>query len=500
MKPCAGALWTFLALALASGCQESDPGPTSADSSIPDAQVADAPGLDVDDVVRIPVEKPQLLLTFNELPRALNGSVPYSWEGGSDEEFLPRANVHNMTLDLLLEQGSGPVDWSQTILHCGEIALDAQRLDVRSDDHARLLFTQQEPFPASGESTCTGTVIGAGGDASASVAMEAVVMPAHLDPFVAPDVWLVTLERDLFELQLTPMDDGSYEVVSLYEPAGNGVSDLDEALTAIGLMSAIEAQAATRARSALLSVVREEMRLIFGLDASGQMQSESVPVTVFFEGDAGAPLFHSYDGKSFSMMALGGDGTPEEQPTGLVGRALVDPNNQDHENNTTYGLGVYPSAIVRQVLGQPIGALALAPMMPVVGVPMGEHPGDDLAMDPSFAPSPGDPQDVVERHQLYRLVIDLLGQAIAATLAHEMGHSLGLVPPGPPPTGLFANMPALSLTDYDIDGWHIDTPGLNIMQTGAVTSWVEAVGQEMRFNPLNIAYLRRRLVVGALDP
>jgi hypothetical protein len=66
--------------------------------------------------------------------------------------------------------------------------------------------------------------------------------------------------------------------------------------------------------------------------------------------------------------------------------------------------------------------------------------------------------------------------------------------------GLFADMPALSLTDHDIDGWHIDTPGLNIMQTGAVTSWFEAVGQEMRFNALNIAYLRRRLVVGAMEP
>jgi hypothetical protein len=38
------------------------------------------------------------------------------------------------------------------------------------------------------------------------------------------------------------------------------------------------------------------------------------------------------------------------------------------------------------------------------------------------------------------------------------------------------------------------------MQTGAVTSWFEAVGQEMRFNALNIAYLRRRLVVGAMEP
>jgi hypothetical protein len=61
-------------------------------------------------------------------------------------------------------------------------------------------------------------------------------------------------------------------------------------------------------------------------------------------------------------------------------------------------------------------------------------------------------------------------------------------------------MPGLSLTVHDIPDWHIDTPGLNIMQTGAVTNWVEAIGQTMRFNPLCLAYLRRRLVVDPLAP
>jgi hypothetical protein len=125
---------------------------------------------------------------------------------------------------------------------------------------------------------------------------------------------------------------------------------------------------------------------------------------------------------------------------------------------------------------------------------------DANAMDPDYDPVPTDDAVLVERHALYTLVLDLFGRAIAATLAHEIGHSLGLVPPGPPPRGLFAEMPGLSLTVGDIADWHIDTPGLNIMQTGAVTNWVEAVGQTMRFNPLCLAYLRRRLVVDPLAP
>ena len=127
---------------------------------------------------------------------------------------------------------------------------------------------------------------------------------------------------------------------------------------------------------------------------------------------------------------------------------------------------------------------------------MGDHPQDALAMDPTYSPTPTDDPELVERHTLYSLVIELFGRAIAATLAHEIGHSLGLVPPGPPPGGLFAGMKGLAFTDHTLDDSHIDTPGLNIMQTGKVTNWMEALSQAPRFNALNLAYLRRRLVVG----
>jgi hypothetical protein len=97
----------------------------------------------------------------------------------------------------------------------------------------------------------------------------------------------------------------------------------------------------------------------------------------------------------------------------------------------------------------------------------------------------------------FQLVMHLLSLGLGSTLCHEMGHSLGLVPSGPAPMGLFAEMPGLSFTVHDDPGAHIDTPGLNVMQTGGVTDWTEALTEEPRFNELNLAYLRRRLVVGA---
>jgi len=101
------------------------------------------------------------------------------------------------------------------------------------------------------------------------------------------------------------------------------------------------------------------------------------------------------------------------------------------------------------------------------------------------------------RDQTYELVIRLLSTALASTLCHEIGHSLGLVPSGPPPLGMFAELPGLDFTVKDSTGPHIDTPGLNVEQGGGTTNWMDALTMEPRFNELSLAYLRRRLVVGA---
>jgi hypothetical protein len=499
------ALWLALVFGIA-GCQAD--GGDGADGGVDTAQtdlVFDADILDaIPDAPPMPdvlvPPPPALMLTVNELPRSLNGSEPYSWQDAQDVPFRVAASSEHMTLDLMLEAGSGPVDWGQTLLECDGVSYGADLLEVRDSDHARIRFTPEAPHPLGNSVGCGATVTGPGGSASSALTFDVATLAPVLDPFVTPDLWLVILERDIFQLAVSAQGDGTYAVESAYVAGGNGVSDLQEALEAIGLMSTTNGAAAHEARRALLDRVRAETRAAFGLDTSGQMDEESVPIVLFFEGDAGAPHFTDYDGKSFSMIAVGGDGTPAEQETGLVGRALLDPNNQDQENNTTYGLGVYPSAIVRQVLAEPVGVLALSPILPGVGTPLGDHALDGAAMDPDYAPVPSDDPILVERHALYTLLLDLFGRAIAATLAHEIGHSLGLVPPGPPPRGLFAEMPGLSLTVHDIPDWHIDTPGLNIMQTGAVTNWVEAIGQTMRFNPLCLAYLRRRLVVDPLAP
>ena len=196
------------------------------------------------------------------------------------------------------------------------------------------------------------------------------------------------------------------------------------------------------------------------------------------------------------MIALGGDGEPEDQVSGTVGMARLDPNNQSHEDNTTYGLGIFTTGVARQALGNPLAALLLASILPHSGTPIGDEPDDALFLSPDFDPQACHDSDLLDRFTVLGLAIEFIGLALGSTLAHEVGHSLGLVPPGPPPKGLFAGVKGLSFTDHTLDDAHIDTPGLNVMQTGKVTNWLEALSQDPSFNALNTAYLRRRLVVG----
>ena len=339
-------------------------------------------------------------------------------------------------------------------------------------------------------------------------------LPTSLDPFASPDPWLIVLHRDIFHLHVEPGSGGTYVVVSDHVPQGDGVPDFDEALLALGLMSPSDAEVAARSRRRFLDGIRAELERIYGLSPNtppntppdtppNMPPAEGVRLTLWFEGDEGAPdpaTWGEADPPAFSMIALGGDATPADQEDNVVGKAAIDPNNQHREDNTGYGRGVFTSSLVRQILANPLGVMVLSEFLPAAGgVPVGDAPGDEAFLTPGWTVDDADTASQEDRGQLYLLALDLLSRALGSLTAHEMGHSLGLVPLGPPPQGLFGGMAGLGFTDHDLAGWHIDTPGLNVMQTGAVTDWTKALSERPRFNALNLAYLRRRLVVGA-DP
>ena len=130
----------------------------------------------------------------------------------------------------------------------------------------------------------------------------------------------------------------------------------------------------------------------------------------------------------------------------------------------------------------------LAEIRPDVGTPLGEAPGDFELLE---TPAP----HTTVRGALLDLFLDLFTLGVAATCAHEMGHSLGLVPDGLPPEGLFSAVPDVPFTTKLATDGHLDVPGLNVMQTGKDLSLTELGGGLPAFEPPSRAYLLRRVIV-----
>jgi hypothetical protein len=475
---------------------------------------ADAPG----DADAPPGPPPRPRVTVGAIPDSMNGKEPCVQEGAVPLPFRLRVPTGGFTVEAYLRPGDawtghvrivasvpvmaggGTVEPGEDLvphLACGHEPDPAGWADDEALLHTRCALPASAIAPAEGV-TFTASLaddLGATGEHDA-ITVDVASLPPHLDPFPATDVWVVVLTRDLFANEVVAGPDGTYEVTSTYLPQGDGEPDLDQALRCLGLLSDNEAFSAA-VRQEFLDRVRETSYAIYGLDAAGGPLPGGVDLRMHFEGDAGAPDWTAWTaGSTFSRIALGGDPDPAGIAAKYVGMAAIDPNNQGREDDAKYNRGVFVTSIVRQALGHPFGAQILKEISPLDGTPLGMYPGDEDLLDPSFDPASSGDDRLVTRATILDFILEFAPMAVASTLCHEMGHSLGLVPNGPPPEGLFGGMPGLSFSTGDPGSWHVDTPGLNVMQTGKVTNWLEALGAVPRFEPLSMAYLRRQLVVG----
>ncbi len=466
-----------------------------------DADVAVDTGVDTG-VDPGPEEPPTFLLTINELPAAMNGSQPYTDAAGELQPYFWRVNRDDFTIDAWVDPKGGAADWDTLEVNCidsEDVPLDVGELAAMpstADDGWRQAFI--DGWPEDLAVTCSASITGPFGSASSEVSFLTATLDAARDPFVTVDPWLVTLSRDIFRVVLSDNADGTVGVRSIFEAQGNGVPDFDEAFFALGLMSETNAAAAAAVKNQLIDSIRGETNRIYGLDANGQpTDAGAIPISIVFEGDPGAPSPSDFNGVSFSMIALGGDGQVSDQNMGTFGRALLDWNNQEVEDNTEYGLGVFPAALVRRIVIEPLGALLAKDIMPHLGgTPFGDAPGDELFIGKDDVVIGDLSGTTKNRYEVYSTVMELGGLAVASILTHEIGHSLGLVPIGPPPEGLFSEVPGAGFIAGPSTEAHIDTAGLNVMQTGGTTNWFDVFTSLPELNPLNRAYLRRRLVVG----
>jgi hypothetical protein len=191
-----------------------------------------------------------------------------------------------------------------------------------------------------------------------------------------------------------------------------------------------------------------------------------------------------------------------EDPTGgsTVGSIQIDPGNAARnsvECGTIPPTGVFPRELLGYA-GQTSFANVFDPLRPAAGgVPIGASIWDLWVLHPSFDPETADPP-AVERWEVVTAAIDAFGNALGSILAHETGHALGLVPPGPPGGGLFGGSDGVAYAHaLNPDG---TTPVENfLMKAGNTFNFARLAGLGYSalpvFRPIELAYLHDRVVL-----
>ena len=485
------------------------------DSDVEDEEVIeDTAPTDVFTEPELPPEPegaPQILLTVNEAPAEMNGSEPYYHRGNGPFDFTLLLPTFGFTLDVLLDRPTDYIDVETLELGCTQGSIDetalpnlAENLEDRGD-HFHWRIPEADLFPE-GRTSCRARLENLDGEQSemSYISFDTLTMTADLHPFDPADVWVITFSRDNFDITL----EGSVvdpAVVSVREE--DGEVDFIEDLRLFGFQgdesgegaAEFEARGQTGVNAVMLDwiidVTMQKLRIHYGLDpmTGAPIDEDSIQMTIYLEGEPDAPDASTFDG-TFSIHGVGGD-TPPEWPDTFGMSSGIDVNNLTAQDDSRLGYGSFTTNVARLLVENPAFRGILREFLPVNGVPMGEHDYDVviLSEDYNYEDVP-----VPVRGRRTRLLeeIDLLTKMLAALIAHEMGHSLGLIPTGAPPEGLFGAVYDARWMLEDTGGGHIDVDGLNVMQRGgSLLAQPEAIFGEISFYPLALAYLQGRLIV-----
>lgn len=184
-----------------------------------------------------------------------------------------------------------------------------------------------------------------------------------------------------------------------------------------------------------------------------------------------------------------------DESTGILGRAYYDSRNgnvAERNVGSSPGLGVFPaemwlyqSRIHTQVWPsfQTVFAQRFLPICPSMGgTPAGSHALDPVVLQPTFDYATATNAQRA-RWQALMEAADDWAAVIGVILAHEVGHSVGLVAPGTMPTGLFGDS---SLHDTFAGAAEVMAPSVGYE---AMTTL------DYGFRDVDLAYLRQRLLL-----
>jgi hypothetical protein len=214
------------------------------------------------------------------------------------------------------------------------------------------------------------------------------------------------------------------------------------------------------------------------------------PVAVdFFPADPG--------GSDVTRICVGG---ADPSGSGVIGSILIDPGNANRasvECGTLPPTGIFPRGLLLYQT-QYWFQISFDPLMASRGgTPVGEDPLDPVVLDPGFDPGSATPAELA-RWTAIDTAVQRFGDALGSIVAHETGHALGLVAPGPPGVGLYGGQTGPEYA-HDVEADLVTNPAPNyLMKHGGTFSFARLAGMAGNplpfLRPLDFAYLRDRVM------
>lgn len=318
-----------------------------------------------------------------------------------------------------------------------------------------------------------------------------VTVDDAIRPTERTQVWFLSFDRDV---EGFTFDGSGFEPTVRIDAGANGTPDAFDALSVVGLWSgnpltglpgSIDSN--TWVREAFEARMLAELDDLF-TDVDAQFTFVS-PGTY----PASSP-FQPYGSFPFSQICIAG--AAAEVPTGTLGAAYFDANNQTQNDNcrpTSTGerLGVFLHTLV--LFGVRSGPASLfrqtydAFTPGFGGTPIGEASGDRERLVGQLNDG---------RTAAIDRAIGRMARTASVITAHECGHSMGLVANGAMPAGLYGGDPVNFPTSGASASLHIENRSLfpsdaqNVMSPAI--AFEKALSPETAFNSLNRAYLREK--------
>jgi hypothetical protein len=444
------------------------------------------------------------ILTIEAIPVEMNGSIPFTNLSSQSQEFTLLAADQAIQIWIGFLPGSSSLDPASLTVSAsvplggGSAAGGAdagasfgQGFAVDLDTGLATMTVGPNLAIPHGPVTITARIGDVRGNLSEPVSYSFETGPATPErrPFDVPERWFLDFSRDNFTISSTVNSQLSVTITATQ--GADGVADFVEDLRILGLQSASPPPAAVGARLNELVLAAVEQGVLghlnefYGRNFDGSANGNSAAIQFSVTPPAGP----------FSRIGIGGD---DPVPGFTIGRAEFDYRNTGPNDDSPIDLGIFTTNLIDFYINTSFTFTSrFNPLIPGRGTPLGFSAEDVTVLSSSFNRS--NPANTAAQNRRYddlAVAIDAMGRVTAVILAHEIGHSVGLVANGAPPGGLFGGEYRASFSGPYTNTFHLDTSANDIMASSLGFSGAMATGSSApRFNELTMAYLLERILL-----